>query len=198
MPSKYVGYIAASFFLCNSLCSYAWGKLLSRIGRRAMFATTLVTHIAYYAIVYIFLKRDTGLEHGSAGAFLLIFATAAIFAIGDSVLESQLPALIQSPSFFPNERDRDAANSNVRLWQSLGYTVQFGIGIAAPNNVLVQTYFVFPLLLVAMVALVILHTCEQSVEPAKDGAGAGQAQGGYSAIVAGDEAGDVETVHTMA
>ncbi len=42
----------------------------------------------------------------------LPFLLAALFAVGDAVWESQPPAVLQSSSFFPNERDRDAAMSS--------------------------------------------------------------------------------------
>ena len=37
-------------------------------------------------------------------------------------------ALLQSPSFFVRERDRDAANANLRMWMALGFSLQFALG----------------------------------------------------------------------
>ena len=50
----------------------------------------------------------------------------------------QIPSIVQSPAFFPAERDRDAAVSNVRTWQSLGFTAQFIVGLSAPGNNFLQ------------------------------------------------------------
>ncbi len=44
--------------------------------------------------------------------WFLPFMLAALFGAGDAVWESQPPAVLQSSSFLPNERDRDAAMSS--------------------------------------------------------------------------------------
>ncbi len=72
------------------------------------------------------------IEHGSGGAYAFVFALAVVFAAGDTVRESQLPAIIQSPSFLPVECDRDAANFILRMLQSLGFCAQLSVGIALP------------------------------------------------------------------
>lgn len=174
MPKNLVGFVAAVFFLFNSGCSYMWGKLIPTTGRRPIFVVTLVMHVAYYIIVYVIANGDTGLERVAgdspkAGAVALVFANSIIFAIGDSVLESQLPAIIQSPTFFPEERDRDAANASLRLWQSLGFTVQFVIGVIWPNNVLLQTEVLFPMLLLALGFLFVLDRYVQPIDMGKKG-----------------------------
>ena len=83
-------------------------------------------------------QSSYGIGHETPGAFAAVFGMAAVFALGDSVLESQIPALVQSPTFFPEERDRDAANSNLRMWQSLGFTAQFALGILRPKDIVLQ------------------------------------------------------------
>jgi len=177
-----VGYIAAIFFLANSLCSWAWGQVIPRTGRRPLFVITLLTHIAFYgvllAILYGQLPPSLSEATNGPAAFVFIAAMAVVFALGDSVLESQIPAIIQSPTFFPEERDRDAANANVRLFQSLGYTAQFVVGIALPGNVLVQTCIVFPMMLLALGCLFAL---DRWVQPL-DTPATGSAKGAYSAI----------------
>lgn len=78
---------------------------------------TLVTHVGYFAAILALSTSLFGLGHETPSAFAVVFGLATVFALGDSVLESQIPALVQSPTFFPAERDRDAANSNLRMWQ---------------------------------------------------------------------------------
>ena len=69
-----------------------------------------MTHAAYFALVLTLTFTLLGLPHEGGAAFATIFGLAATFAVGDSVLESQVPAIVQSPTFFASERDRDAAN----------------------------------------------------------------------------------------
>jgi hypothetical protein len=58
-------------------------------------------------------------QHRCAGVvnalcrYFIPFVLSAIFALGDSVWESQPPAVLQSASFFPDERDRDAAQGSM-------------------------------------------------------------------------------------
>ena len=44
--------------------------------------------------------------------YIIPFVFSGVFALGDSVWESQPPAVLQSSSFFPDERDRDAAQGS--------------------------------------------------------------------------------------
>ena len=79
-------------------------------GKRPLLVGTLITHALYFASILALTQSLYGLGHQTPGAFATVFGLAVVFALGDSVLESQVPALVQSPTFFPEERDRDAAN----------------------------------------------------------------------------------------
>ena len=57
-----------------------------------------------------------------------IFALVFFFAIGDAVWESQIPAYLQSV-FSESDNDTNAAMSNLKMWQSLGFALQFALGI---------------------------------------------------------------------
>jgi hypothetical protein len=110
------------------------------------------------------------IAHQSAGAYILVFGLAISFAAGDSVLESQIPAIIQSPSFFPIERDRDAANSVLRMMQSLGYCAYFGLSIGlqgAPNNG--NTLQIVLLLSLMFIALGCVWVCDAYVRSVDGG-----------------------------
>jgi hypothetical protein len=158
-----------------------------RVGRRPLFLTTLATHLAFFSAVLFLVVAPSraAFAHGSVGAFAAVFALAIVFATGDSVLESQLPALVQSPAFLPSERDRACAVANLRLWQSLGFTVQFAIGVVSPGNVTLQAAVLLPMLGLAMAALFVLDRC---VQPLSEHGGSGSGGRGYAAV-AGSEAG---------
>jgi len=188
LPPQMVGYVAATFYIANSLCSYAWGQLVPRFGRRWLFAGVLATHSVFFTVVLLFVLKPEALNlaHASVGAYAVVFLMAIVFALGDSVLESQLPALVQSPAFLPAERDRACAVSNSRLWQSLGFTVQFAIGIVAPGNVWLQAAVLVPMMLLSLIALFVLDRCVHPIQEAGRGYGlvAGE---GAAAVAAGKE-----------
>jgi MFS family permease len=154
-----------------------WGKIIPKVGRRPLFVVTLLTQTLYYCVVIALVNGAIAIEHESAAAYALVFGLAVVFGVGDSVLESQIPAIIQSPTFWPVERDRDAANSNVRMWQSLGFAVQFGMGTATTPAQ--QAYFCFPLM---GVALVCLWICDKHYKPIDQGSSKGG--DGYTAVSA--------------
>ena len=170
LPSSYVGYQAATFYLFNSLFSFAWGKAVTGWGRRPLFLITLVTSAVFFGALLLKSMGIIHIAHQSAGAYILVFGLAISFAAGDSVLESQIPAIIQSPSFFPIERDRDAANSVLRMMQSLGYCAYFGLSIGlqgAPNNG--NTLQIVLLLSLMFIALGCVWVCDAYVRSVDGG-----------------------------
>ncbi len=128
LPASYVGYYGATFYLANSAASFLWGKVVGRVGRLALFRLAALLQAGWLALLSVVCWGWWAPAYNSVNAYVLVFGSAVLFAVCDSVLESQLPAMVQSPSLFPVERDRDAANSNLRMWQSLGFCLQFGLG----------------------------------------------------------------------
>jgi len=58
--------------------------------------------------------------------YVLIFSLAVMFAAGDSVWETQIPAVLQS-AYASSPRLVAISMGNYKLWQSLGFFAQFGI-----------------------------------------------------------------------
>lgn len=199
LPASAVGYVAACFYLANSASSFLWGKVvIPRIGRRPLFLLTGLTHALWLGMTLALsrgylLPGSSGsgsgmggpvIAHGSPAAYALCLMGSIVFALGDSVLESQIPAIVQSPSFFPVERDRDAANSNVRMWQSLGFATQFGLSIAC--GPFTQSLYQAGML---TLALACLYACDKYARPieASAAAGLGGKEEAYSKVAGGEE-----------
>lgn len=167
LPASYVGYQAATFYATNSFFSFLWGKIVPIIGRRTLFLVTLITAALFFILVILYTSGTFTILHETSTAYAYVFILPVIFAAGDSVLESQLPAIIQSPTFLPIERERDAANSVYRMLQSIGYCAQFGLGIAFPckdsftacSN---QAFILLPLLIVSIICI---YICDKFVRP---------------------------------
>jgi MFS family permease len=186
LPSAMVGYQAASFYLLNSGFSFAFGKwVVPRFGKRPLFLVTLATKLAFFTLIIALQLGWLHVAHQSAAAYALVFGLAAAFAMGDSVLESQLPAIIQSPSFFPVERERDAANAVLRMLMSLGFCTQFALGVylecpaggGAPGCGL-QAAVLLPLMLVALACVAYCDRFVRSI----DGGAAGKPPPEYAAV----------------
>lgn len=173
LPATYVGFVAATFYLTASLCSYIYGQVVPTIGRRPLFALTAVTHAVFFALVLLLALDSSllGIGHATPAAYVVVFGLSVTFAVGDSVLESQLPSLCQSPGFLPSERDRACAVSNVRLWMSLGFAFQFGVGIAVPGDVALQAAVLAPIGVLAALSLAVLDRCVRPLSDVAPAAG---------------------------
>jgi len=186
LPSAMVGYQAATFYLLNSFFSFAFGKwVVPRFGKRPLFLVTLASATAFFGVILALQLKWVSVAHESPAAYALVFGLAASFALGDSVLESQLPAIVQSPSFFPVERERDAANAVLRMLMSLGFCSQFALGVflecpaggGAPGCGQ-QAGVLLPLMLVALACIAL---CDRLVRPI-DGAGGKAPPPDYAAV----------------
>ena len=194
LPSSFVGYVAATFYLLNSLFSFVFGKaVIPRFGRRVLFALTFATALVFFGALLMLQLGWLSVAHESAAAYALVFGLAVAFAAGDSVLESQLPAIMQSPTFFPVERERDAANAVLRMAMSLGFCAQFAVGVffACPAGggaagCTTQAAILLPLMLVSIGCIAV---CDRFVRPIPEGieaGGAKAAEGDYRAVPAVD------------
>jgi hypothetical protein len=143
MPASQVGYVAATFYAVNAASSAFFGRVIASWGRRLVFTVSMILAGLWMASIIAIGAGFLAPAHNSPMAYALVFGTVAVFAIGDSVLESQLPALLQSPSFFPRERDRNAASASLRMWMAFGFTLQFALGaLLTPMQ---QIYVLVPL-----------------------------------------------------
>ena len=77
--------------------------------------------------------------------------------------------------------------SNVRMWQSLGFTAQFALGIVFPKNVFLQAAILAPLSVLALGSLYVLDTCVRPIDTS--GKAAGEAKYAGVAAAGGDEGG---------
>ena len=88
--------------------------------------------------------------------WMAIIATILLLALGDSVWESQPPAILQS--FYGLDRERNAAMANLKMWQSLGNCVQFVLGVilTGENNMVIKSIILAACLSVGYLCLLIL------------------------------------------
>ena len=89
------------------------------------------------------------------GALLLMIVSSCVFAVGDSVWESQIPASLQS-LFNAASGKQGSAMANLKMWQSLGFAIQFALGYQI-HDVHTQALVLLVVLLFSCIALAILH-----------------------------------------
>ncbi|CAK0837703.1 unnamed protein product [Prorocentrum cordatum] len=99
----------------------------------------------------------------SSTDMIMVFALAALFACGDAFFESGPPATLQT--FYASSDKLVPAMANAKLWQSLGFAVQFPIGVALADYPVVRSLILLVLLAVSVVSLLILDRRVERLDP---------------------------------
>jgi MFS family permease len=162
LDKSMVGYVLACFYVVNSVASYGFGRIASVVGRSWLMALAAATHVLFWALLGVFMYA-VELKPDAGATYAAVFLLAALFAVGDSVWESQAPAVLQSPSFFPDELDRDAAMSNLKMWQSLGFAIEFALGFLI-SSYWIKLIILGCLQLLAALSLFLLHRSVRSLD----------------------------------
>ena len=97
----------------------------------------------------------------------MIILMITLLAAGDAVWESQPPAVLQS--FYGLDKERNAAMANLKMWQSLGNVIQFGIGLCFEKGkgIMFKTWNLLTMLIIGYICLVILDFKIQKIDMKK-------------------------------
>lgn len=127
--SNHSGFVIATFYLVNSIASFFFGKVASTsFGRKGLCMVATVSTLVFTILLTIWNQPH---ENNNFIGYFVTISLSCLFGIGDAVWESQIPAILQS--IYDDDVDINAAVSNYKMWQSLGFTCQFVIGIFLKN-----------------------------------------------------------------
>uniref|UniRef100_A0A1B0CQI4 Putative conserved plasma membrane protein n=1 Tax=Lutzomyia longipalpis TaxID=7200 RepID=A0A1B0CQI4_LUTLO len=110
-----IGFILVSFGLCNSLFSLIFGFLTKKFGRIWILIIGLIAISACYLIMLLW--------QPSPHQKWMFFLICCLYALGDSILQIQINGMYGA--IF--EKNKEAAFSNYRLFESLGYLVTYAL-----------------------------------------------------------------------
>ena len=148
-------YITAIFYLANSFASYIFGKCVEKkwMSRTVMCCAAFVMQLISF-LFFIFYKIPN--DSKSITDLILTIVMVILLSFGDSVWESQPPAILQS--FYGLDRERNAAMANYKMWQSLGWCGQFVVGVffSTAEYIPMKSSILLGLLVVSYIVLVIL------------------------------------------
>lgn len=173
--SGFTGLVIASFFGANGLCSAFWGQMISRrrATRRAVFCLASLL-LALFLVLKIFWHVPTNyrLPAGSMKWEMIsepkpldvfvIFLLAVIFAAGDSFFEAGPPMTLQS--FYAGSSCLMPAMANYKLWQSLGFAIQFFIAIPLKDFPVLRGAILLGLTVVSCICILVLDRCVAPVD----------------------------------
>jgi len=163
--SDFVGFSIATFFFVNSIATLCWGRLISSkyVRRRTAYLAATIFTLTYLVIKLLWKQPANYTKNGSDWDkvndpnwidFLGIFGMVALFACGDAFWESGPTATLQN--FFLGTPDYVPAMANYKLWQSLGFAVQFVLGAVLESQPHVRTVIIIALCVASVMCVLIL------------------------------------------
>ncbi|CAF0939254.1 unnamed protein product [Adineta ricciae] len=111
LNAKYVGLILIAYGVCDSIGSLSFGQLVKYFGRWPCFAIAAI--INYSLIITMFVWKPTENE------IAVLFVLAGLWGLADAVWQTQINAFY-GVLFVDNS---EAAFSNYRLWESMGFVL---------------------------------------------------------------------------
>lgn len=111
LNAKYVGLVLIAYGVCDSIGSVSFGQLVKYVGRWPCFFIAAL--INYALIITMFLWKPN--EH----QIVVLFVLAGLWGLADAVWQTQINAFY-GVLFVDND---EAAFSNYRLWESIGFVL---------------------------------------------------------------------------
>ncbi|BES98202.1 Ion channel regulatory protein UNC-93 [Nesidiocoris tenuis] len=108
-----VGYVMICFGVVNAICSLVFGTLMKYVGRFPIMAFGCIVH-AGLVIIKLYWRPHPGSP-------LVFFVMSGLWGVGDAVWQTQVNGLYGT--LF--RRNKEAAFSNYRLWESAGFVVAY-------------------------------------------------------------------------
>lgn len=162
-----VGIVGAVQSFCSAIATRAWSPYLQRddFGRRWAFVYGVAAHAIFllFLTVWSYAYRE-GDWPGSSACLAAYIFFVLLWSIGDSVMWSQIPAVLQT--YFPAAPQTPCAMSGIRLFSALGTaaSVAFSVTLSnsssgenASSSSLLWTQCAFGLCLLAFAAYCLRH-----------------------------------------
>ncbi|KAL5021970.1 hypothetical protein ScPMuIL_001125 [Solemya velum] len=108
-----VGYVMICYGVTDAICSFTFGRMVQYVGHIPFFILAFLLH-GGLQITLLLWEPDPTKEY-------LFYIFAAIWGMGDAVIQTQLNAFYGT--LFPGESE--AAFANYRLWESVGFIITF-------------------------------------------------------------------------
>uniref|UniRef100_A0A1B0CEF0 Uncharacterized protein n=2 Tax=Lutzomyia longipalpis TaxID=7200 RepID=A0A1B0CEF0_LUTLO len=108
-----IGYVMICFGVVNAVCSIIFGSVMKYIGRIPIIILGIIAHGALF-IVLLFWRPHP--EH-----MWVFFTLSGLWGVGDAVWQTQINGIYGA--LF--RRNKEAAFSNYRLWESAGFVIAY-------------------------------------------------------------------------
>lgn len=123
MGVQNIGFVIMCFGILNAICSPLFGSVMKYVGRATLIAFGTLVHIG----TQVFLL--TWKPHPDSP--LLFFVASGLWGVGDAVWQTQINGLYGA--LF--RRNKEAAFSNYRLWESVGFVAAYAYSTALCSDI---------------------------------------------------------------
>ncbi|XP_055586539.1 UNC93-like protein [Uranotaenia lowii] len=145
-----IGYVMICFGVVNAICSIVFGSIMKYTGRIAIIVLGALVHGG--VIIYcVFWKPHP--DHA-----MVFFAISGLWGVGDAVWQTQINGIYGA--LF--RRNKEAAFSNYRLWESAGFVIAYVYSPAL--CALMKLYILFIVLAVGMVGYTVVEIRQAAKE----------------------------------
>uniref|UniRef100_A0A182SBW0 UNC93-like protein n=1 Tax=Anopheles maculatus TaxID=74869 RepID=A0A182SBW0_9DIPT len=138
-----IGYVMICFGVVNAICSIIFGSAMKYIGRVVIIILGAIVHGG--CIIYLLYWRPHP-DHQ-----IVFFILSGLWGIGDAVWQTQINGLYGA--LF--RRNKEAAFSNYRLWESVGFVVAYAYSTNLCARM--KLYLLFGVLVCGMVGYTIVE-----------------------------------------
>ncbi|XP_034941432.1 UNC93-like protein [Chelonus insularis] len=108
-----VGYVMICFGVVNAGCSLLFGSVMKFVGRQPLMALGAIVHAALIGVLLVWKPHPENAY--------VFFTVSGLWGVGDAVWQTQVNGLYGT--LF--RRNKEAAFSNYRLWESAGFVVAY-------------------------------------------------------------------------
>eukprot|EP00105_Crassostrea_gigas_P005147 XP_011418630.1 PREDICTED: protein unc-93 homolog A-like [Crassostrea gigas] len=131
-----IGYIMICYGVVDAACSFLFGRLVQFVGHIPFFILAFLLHGGVQITLMLWVPDPDRVY--------LFYIFAALWGMGDAVIQTQINAYYGY--LFTDHSE--AAFSNYRLWESLGFILAFGYGNFVRTDI--KLYLTFTVLVVGM------------------------------------------------
>ncbi|XP_023288556.1 UNC93-like protein, partial [Orussus abietinus] len=108
-----VGYVMICFGVVNAACSLLFGSAMKFVGRQPLMALGALVHAALVGVLLVWRPHPDNPY--------VFYTVSGLWGVGDAVWQTQVNGLYGT--LF--RRNKEAAFSNYRLWESAGFVVAY-------------------------------------------------------------------------
>jgi len=150
-----VGRVLIVYGVCDALASVGFGFIIKKVGRIPVFILGALINVSVIITMFSWSPSISGVG--------VVYLLAGLWGTADAIWQTQINALYGV--LFAS--DEEAAFSNYRLWESMGFLVAF-ITQASGVCILPKLILTLCVLFVAMVGYLILEVMERKESPSSD------------------------------